>query len=216
MKMYMFVLAVIVAVTSTCTAEIIIYADTAGAGTFGHAGTASDPLFPGEQIYVDIFLNHNAHPSNPSYDGYLLSMFGVDMQLTGPGTLGMDPVRTWHPDLGPTTDSSLLLSNNRIDTIGGVAVNGVVGPATLVSGIWVESNNFGLITVDLTLGDFTQYGEYNTWLGSGTGPWEGWIDLTDPQLGDLILGDLVVYAVVPEPATMVLFALGALALKKRR
>jgi hypothetical protein len=217
MKKTLFTLIVVFVTTTICSAEIVIYASTAGVGTYGHSGTASDPLIPSEQIYVDILLNLNPHPTNSSYDGYLLSMFDVDMQVTGPGTLGMDSVRTWHPNLGPTNDSSLSVSNNRIENIMASSWYGVAGDAVLVSGIWVECVNFGQIIVDLTLGGLTQYAPYNIgYTGPGTFPEGGWIDVTDPQLGDLILGDIIVYATVPEPATMALFALGALALRKRR
>jgi hypothetical protein len=217
MNKLLFALTIVFVTTTICAADIVIYADTAGLGTFGNAGTASDPLIPGERIYVDILLNRNPHPTNPSYDGYLLSMFDVDMQVTGPGTLGMDSIRTWHPNLTLTLDSSLSVSNNGIDEISAVSWYGVAGDAALVSGIWVECVNFGQIVVDLSLGGLTQYAPYNIgYTGPGTYPQGGWIDVTDPQIGDLILGDIIVYGTVPEPATMVLFALGALALRKRQ
>lgn len=213
MKKALLILTITVFFTSTCPAEIIIRADTAGPGSYGHSGTPGDPLLPGEQIYVDILLNHNPHPSNPDYDGYLLSMFDVDIDITGPGTLGMDSL-SWNSGLDPTSSGSIIDNSTYAMA---VSWDGIVGEDVLVSGFWVECDDFGTIVFDLSLGGLTQYGEYNTWPGPGTGPWDGWIDLTDPQLGDLVLGDLTLHATsIPEPASMILFALGALALRKKR
>jgi hypothetical protein len=213
MKKALLILTITVFFASTCPAEIIIRADTAGPGSLGHSGTPGDPLFPGEQIYVDILLNHNPHPSVPAYDGYLLSMFGTDIEVTGPGTLGMDSL-SWNSGFDVSTYDSIIDNSNYV---GAVSLLGIVGEAILVSGFWVECDDFGTIVFDLSLGDLTQYGEYNTWPGPGTGAWEGWIDLTDPQLGDLVLGDLILHTTsIPEPASFVLFALGALALRKKR
>jgi len=181
----------------------------AGLGSMGNSGLAGDPLVPGERLYVDIVLNHNPHPATPSYDGYLLSMFDVDLAVTGQGDLGTDPVRDWHSDLNLTADTQgvFALSNNVTDRIEAISINGVVGPAVLLHGLWVDCTGQGQIVLDLTLDNLTQYGLYNTWPGPGSGHWDGWIDLTDPELGDLIMGDLVVYT-LPEPATITMVLLG--------
>lgn len=211
---------------ATLAQAAVISIVTAGLGSDGHAGTSTDPLIPSETIELVIVLNHNPYPGSPSYDGYWTNAFGLDVHVSGPGTLGIKQVfnKAAGKDINditlavglspiPGDLSTVTVEDNKIDLIGGFSLDGVRtppgGPSLgLVFGLLLHCDGIGNVTIDLTLADpDSQYAPYATIGGAAYG---GTSKLVEGDLGDLVIHQ------IPEPMTLGLLALGGLGLLRRR
>lgn len=207
----------VLGITSVASAGIVDVV-IVGEGSLGHAGTSSDPLEPSETIEIAIVLNHNPYAGYPSYDGYLLSSMDFDLHISGPGSLSAgtttktgDPVWQVNSLLSPFVVNDDGDVSNGLDQMTSVALTPVDGSADgiLVWDLIIHCDGTGPLTIDLTLNGLSEYSPYKTPAGA---PYpDGWLPLTE---GDL--GDLVIHQVVPEPITIALLGLGGLLLRRRR
>ena len=192
---------------------------TAAPGSLGNWGTSTDPLEIGESIMLKFVLDHNPYPYTgfPSYDGYLLSNFDLSLIVSGPGSLEGD-VGDKIGDWEPVWENHALIY---VDYLGGglqgpADISLMMPPAPPISlydyyvYLRVVATGAGIITSDLAIGISSD--EYSPYSSSSGNPYPdppGWLSLIESDLGDLTL------YVVPEPTTLLLLGLGALALRKR-
>ena len=197
---------------------------TVGLGDMGHAGTSNDPLWLSETIPIQIVLNNNPYPDFPDYDGYFTDAFGLDLHVTGGGSLSAGFVATsktgdvydilHHADLDVWAQSDPLIVGNSIAKMaGGVLSGGIQGEAVLIWNLFVQCDGPDDVILDLTLQDVDSH--YSDFMQPGTpdGPYPdatGWKALLESNLGDLTIYQ------VPEPATIALLGLGSLFLMRRR
>lgn len=216
------VLAVVLAVTSFAGAGVIDVVTT-GPGSLGHAGTSGDPLQIGETIGIKLVMNFNATTAGlpaGTRAGYLLSSMNVGLGVSGAGTLDAgtkdtygDPV--WQKNaswslFGITDDGDI---SNGLDRIAAGALSPIF-PATagaitdLMWDLIITANGGASVTLNLGI---VSVGEYAPWRASdNVTPVPGWSQLTNSDLGDLIL-----YQEVPEPMTLALLGIGGLLLRRR-
>jgi len=226
------ILMLVLGMASVANATVIDVV-TVGVGSMGHAGTSEDGLWPGETIEVKIVLNANPYPGRPSYDGYLLSTMDLDLHLSGPVSLDAgtkdkngDPV--WQYNSGftlfavvdPTgaTNPPYTELANGLDQFVGIAstpigppTSGSTGPIDLFWDLIIHCDDWGPVTLDMTLNGLSEYAPYSD--ASGANPYPdspGWIELLESDLGDMVIHQ------IPEPMTIVLLGLGGLFLRRRR
>ena len=197
---------------------------TAGVGSMGHAGTAEDRLEESETIAIQIVLNNNPYPSWPTYDGYFTDAFGLDLHVTGGGSLSAGFVATsktgdvydilHHADLDVWAQSDPLIVGNSIAKMaGGVLSGGIQGEAVLIWNMIIHCDGTGDVILDLTLQDVDSHYADFMQPGDPDGPYggeEAWKALLESDLGNLTIYQ------VPEPATIALLGLGSLFLMRRR
>ena len=175
--------------------------------------TEQDALEESDVIGLAIVIENNPFGPNPLGDGYWISSFDLDLEVSGPASLaiGVDwmenPVLYAHANVSPFIYESVV--ENAIAKISGVATNPAgPGEADLVWNLLLHCDGeLGTVVIDLTLNGLSQYAEYDK--ATTGGNW-AWLDMTE---GDL--GDLVIYQ-VPEPMTVALLGLGGLFLLRRR
>lgn len=198
-----------------------------GPGSLGHAGTSLDPLEPSETIEIAIVLNHNPYAGWTSYDGYALSSMDLDLHVSGPGTLAPgttnksgDPL--WQYDSGFSAfavvdpagadNPPYAEIGNGLDQILGVAsppIKGVGAPTVLMWDLILHCDDWGPVTIDLTMNGLTEYAAYTD--ASGNNPYPGgWLTMEEGDLGDLVIHQ------IPEPMTIALLGLGGLFLRRRK
>lgn len=193
-------------------------------GDQGHKGTSLDPLVPSEIIEISIVLNHNPYEGFPSFDGYGTDGVGLDLEVSGPGTLSVvqkeimvsPGVYEWvddlqhHADFAIWRQSDPLVVDNAIAEMSGGVLEGLIkGPATLIWNLLIHCDGAGYVNIDLTLQDPAS--RYSVYVNSSTmEPYPEWVPLLESDLGSLIIHQ------VPEPATIALLGLGGLFLVRRR
>jgi hypothetical protein len=217
---------------------------TVGVGDMGHAGTSTDPLVPSEVIEIAIVMNWNPYDpisyTWPSYDGYFTDSVGLDLHVSGPGTLSV-PVVTdkkgdvigdaleHHSEFGAWSQSgtsdgtpggytSVVQSNGIAKMSGGVLEGGIEyhedgggGAGVLVWNMFIHCTGDGYVQLDLTLQDTaSRYSPDYSPAGDGPYGSDGWHALLEGDLGDLTIHQ------VPEPMTIALLGLGGLLLRRRR
>ena len=174
----------------------IISVVTDGVGSLGNAGTAGDPLWVGETIDIKIVLNDN--PVVGTYDGYALSMFDLVLTVTGPATLDASGIAFDAAITSNFEDDTA--GDGIIDEISGVCFTPVVGATDLVLNLTITvTSDSAPVVVDISLGNLTQAADY----GEPGFPEANWYDLINDDLDDLTL------YTVPEPASVILLALGS-------
>jgi len=185
-------------------------------------GGINDRLEFSDTIGLAIVLENNPYEYEgtpyPAYDGYYLSSMDIDLEVSGPATLsvalGGPPF--YAEDLGVNAGLSPWtwtgIEGNAIGKIDGVALSPIgPGETDIIWNLLLHcdgpGDTEGLVTIDLTLHGLSQYAAYEKTAAGGS--WV-WLDMTE---GDL--GDLVIYQ-VPEPMTVALLGLGGLFLLRRR
>jgi len=197
-----------------------------GGGSMGHAGTSEDPLVPSETIAIQIVLNNNPYPGYPAFDGYGTDSVGVDLHVSGPGTLSVvqkeimvsPGVFEWvddlqhHADFSVWSQSDPLIVDNQIAKMSGGVLEGLIkGEATLIWNLIIHCDGEGEVVVDLTLQDVdSRYSQYVNSSVTPMTPYPDWEPLLEGDLGDLVIHQ------IPEPMTIALLGLGGLFLRRRR
>jgi hypothetical protein len=191
-----------------------------GLGSHGHAGTPDDPLDIAESIEIGIAVNHNPHPTNPSYDGYLVSMFDLSLAVSGSGSMRIgtydkagNPIWQRDPywDIFSIRDDGDV--SNGIDQLAGVDAQGIVGPTDIVWDWFILGLSPGPVVLDLGLNNLSEYADYVAGVRESGSyiPMDGWAAATENDLAGLTIW------VMPEPTTLALLSLGGLlAIHKRR
>jgi hypothetical protein len=192
----------------------------------GRTGTSTDPLMPSDVLGLKIILEFNPYDpvggTWPSYDGYNLSSFDLDLEVSGPATLDTAWVATMtgtvrsissHSGLG-VFDWSHDVVDNAIEQMSGLAPAAGLpsedGGIDIVWDIMLHCDGYGEVTVDLTLHGLSEYSPLSN---AGNGPYPdppGWLAMVEGDLGDLVVHQ------VPEPMTIALLGLGGLFLRRRR
>jgi len=174
-----------------------------------------DPLEKSDTIGLAIVIENNPFGPNPLGDGYWISSFNLDLEVTGPASLAIgedwagNPVLYAHANISPFSYTPVV--ENAIAQLTGVGLNPAgPGEADLVWNFLLHCDGPGEdVVIDLTLNSQSrsQYAEYDK---AATGGNWVWLDMVE---GDL--GDLVIYQ-IPEPMTVALLGLGGLFLLRRR
>ena len=236
-KLLIFMLVLAMASLANATVIDVI---VKGVGDSGHAGTSGDRLVVGETIEIQIVLNYNQYAGYASYDGYITDAMGVDLHVSGSGTLSVPGIEIkagrigddlkYHTSFGAWSQSGtndgtvegytpLIVSNQIAKMSGGVLTGFIAGdengnppssPTSLVWNLFITCTGESNVALDLTLQDSAS--RYAAYTnGAGTAPYApGWVSLLESDLGDLTIYQ------VPEPATIVLLGLGGLFLSRRR
>lgn len=171
----------------------------------GRLGGVSDPLEAGDVIGIHVKVGHNQYPGDTSKDGY--NILGVDVELApiGAGSLSMNgggSSTEVDGDNYPYVNGSgaVVMVSRRTNSAG--TRNQVVH-----NGIEFTCDGDGNVLLDLNLATnghgVNTYRDYKI-DGAPYGP-----------TGEANLQELVIYQ-IPEPFTMSLLGLGALALIRRR
>jgi hypothetical protein len=236
-------LMLVLGMTSLANATVVDVV-TVGMGDQGHAGTSTDPLYPSETIEIAIVLNFNPYDpvgsTYPSYDGYITDATGVDLHVTGPGSLEVPGLYDKNSnrigdDLKHHSEFSVwsqsgnngatpaeyvpLIVDNAIAKMSGGVLEGVVkgnedggaGAGVLMWNLFIHCEEYGPVTVDLTLQDInSRYANYSNMGGTDAYPPDSWTPLLESDLGDLVIHQ------IPEPMTIALLGLGGLFLRRRR
>jgi hypothetical protein len=233
------VLLLVLGVTSLANAGVIDVV-TVGVGDQGHAGTSQDPLVASETIEIAILMNYNTYPDRqfPSYDGYFTDSVGLDLHVSGPGTLSVPGIfdknqdrigddLMHHSEFGAWSQSGIndgtpggyvpmVVDNGIAKMAGGVLTGGIRydedgggGAGVLIWNLFLHCDGFGEVLVDLTIQDpASRYSPY--WKPSTDAPYPEWQALLASDLGDLTIYQ------VPEPMTICLLGIGGFFLRRRR
>jgi hypothetical protein len=216
MKTKSLIFILIIVMASSANAEVISVI-TSGYGSMGNTGIPPESLVPGETIAIAILLNYNQYdPVWPSYEGYFTDSVGLDLEVSGPGTLdilGKSEIGC-HSGFGWTISP---IVDNGIAMIAGGSLTGGIkatddgggGPGVLIWNLLIHGESPGNILIDLTLqGPASRYSPYTDW--TGLNPYPEWQSLLESDLGDLVL------KVIPEPTTIALLGLGGLMLMRKK
>jgi len=209
------VLMLVLALSTAANAYVISVTNSVGSIS-GNMGTdnGADALVVGDVVNIKIELNDSGMGTPASYEGYVLRGMGLDLTVSGNGTLAeLGTLKTTKflmaTELAPQTQPLPLIVGNAIIAFGGAAPLAGMSPQTMITGndlawnLTVTVTDANPIYLDLSLNagmGATQYADY--WYGA-------WKTATNADLGDLALN-------VPEPMTIALLGLGGLFLRRRK
>ena len=152
----------------------------------GRLGTSLDPLEESDIIGLSIVLQNNPYPGYPAFDGYGTDAVGLDLEVSGPGSLGVVQTEVmvapgqyeWvddlqhHADFGAWGQPDEIVVGNAIEYLAGGVLEGlIIGQADLVWNLLLHCDGGGDVLVDLTLQDPVA-SRYSVYANSTTTPME--------------------------------------------